>query len=129
MTKKKLAKLRRELNQLRSAKYNIKHSDLTGFARKVGRKPDTSRGKEPQYVSILFPDLRPISIPGHTFVNPHTANAILDDFERMDLFKLEAWLEQQEEKEKNDKHKGIPPETVRQSSDSSESKQLPRGDS
>jgi hypothetical protein len=128
MNKKKIAKLHRELRQLRDAKYSLKRSDLTRFAGKVGRKEDTSRGKEPTYISVCFPELRPLSIPGHREVNPFTANSILDTLEA-DLKKLEAWVEEQEAKAKNDSTEGIPPKTVRPDSDSSGPDELPRGDS
>jgi hypothetical protein len=128
MNKKKLVKLRRELRQLRDAKYSLKLSDLTRFATKVGRKEDTSRGKEPTYVSVYFPESRPLSIPGNKHVNPYTANAILDTFEA-DLDKLQAWVEEQETREKNENIKGLPPTTIREDCDSSGAKQLPRGDS
>jgi hypothetical protein len=128
MNKKKIAKLRRELKQLRDAKYSLKRSDLTGFAGKVGRKEDTSRGKEPTYVSVFFPELRPLSIPGHREVNPFTANSILDTLEA-DLDKLEAWVDEQEAKAKNENAKGLPPTTVRSDSDPSGPDELSRGDS
>jgi hypothetical protein len=128
MNKKKIAKLRRELRQLRDAKYSLKLADLTGFAGKVGRKENTSRGKEPTYVSVYFPELRPLSIPSHSKVNPFTANSILDTLEA-DLDKLEAWVKEQEAKAKNDSTEGIPPETVRPDCDSSGLDKLPRRDS
>jgi hypothetical protein len=127
MTKKKLAKLRRELKQLRDAKYSLKLSDLTGFAKKLGRKENSSRGKEPTYVSIYFPELRPLSIPGHTKVNPFTANSILDSLEA-DLDRLETWLDEQEEN-KNEDAKRLPPTAVCTDRDSGGTEQLPRGDS
>src|SRR5436309_11340066 len=98
MDKKKLGKLRRELKQLRAGKHNIKTADLTRFAGKVGRKQDRSRGKEPTYVSVAFPELNPLSIPGHKTVNPYTADSIMDIFEA-DLDKWEDSLDQQEAKE------------------------------
>jgi hypothetical protein len=128
MTKNKLAKLRRELKQLRDGKYSLKLSDLTGFAGKLGRTRDTSRGKEPTYVSLYFPELRPLSIPGHKSVNAFTANAILDALE-VDLNKLEAWVDEQEAKEKNENAKGLPPTTIRSDTDPGRTKKLPRGDS
>ncbi len=128
MNKKKVARLRRELKQLRDAKYSLKRSDLTRFAGKLGRKENTSRGKEPTYTSTFFPELRPLSIPSHREVNPFTANSILDTLET-DLDKLEAWVNEQEEKAKNERKKELPPTTVRTDSDSGGTKQLPRGDS
>lgn len=115
MTKRKLAKLRRELKKLRAGKYNLKSSDLTSFAKKVGRKPDTSRGKEPTYVSVIFSDLRPLSIPGHTAINPYTADSIMDTFDA-DLNKWASWLEKQEAKTNGESQK-LPPATVRKDRD------------
>jgi hypothetical protein len=116
MTKNKVAKLRRELTQLRNAKYSLKLSDLTGFAKRLGRKEKTSRGKEPTYVSILFPELRPLAIPAHTKVNPFTANSILDSLE-LDLGKLETWVHE-EERRKDENAKRLPPAAIRPDSDS-----------
>jgi hypothetical protein len=127
MNKKKLAKLRRELKQLRDAKYSLKLSDLTRFAGKVGRKENTSRGKEPTYISVFFPELRPLSIPGNKKVNPFTANSILDTLEA-DLIRLETWVQEQESKS-NEKTTGLLATTLRSDNDSSGPKQLPRGDS
>jgi len=100
MNKRKIAKLRRDLEALRARRYNLKHSDLESFATKVWRKRDTTRGKEPQYVSIQFPELHPLSIPGHKRVNPYTADSVMDTFEA-DLNKWDSWLDEQEEN-KND---------------------------
>jgi hypothetical protein len=111
MNKHGIAKLRRELEQLRVGKYNLKSSDLTRFAAKVGRKRDTSRGKEPTYVSILLPGARPLSIPGHRKIKPYTADAIMDILEA-DLDRWEELLEEKEAKA-NEKSKRLPPATIR----------------
>jgi hypothetical protein len=116
MDKKKIARLRRELDQLRAGKCNLKRSDLVGFARKVGRLPDTSRGKEPTYVSVLH-QRNPLSIPGHQNINPYTALSILDVLE-VDLNKWEDLLEERERKE-NENNKKLPPATICSDSDPS----------
>lgn len=116
MNKKKLGKLRRELEQLRAGKHNLKTIDLTRFAGKVGRKEDRSRGKEPTYVSTAFPELNPLSIPGHKTVNPYTADSIMDTFEA-DLDRWEDRLEE-EERKTNDNSKQIPGKTIRKGSHS-----------
>lgn len=111
MDQKLVDRLRRELEQLRSRKYNLKSSDLTRFAGKVGRKRDTSRGKEPTYVSTVSPGARPLSIPGHRKINPYTADAIMDSFEA-DLDRWEELLEDKETKA-NENSKRLPPATIR----------------
>jgi hypothetical protein len=117
MDKKRLRKLRRELDELRIGKYNLKTSDLVRFAGKVGRKENTLRGKEPTFISVPFPELRPLSISSHKTINPHTANAILDSLEA-DLNKWEDSLEAQERKT-NGNDKKLPPETICTDSDPS----------
>jgi len=94
--------LRQELEQLRSAKYNLKSRDLIRFATKLGRSL-ANRGKEPTYKSNI-PGRRPLSIPGHRKVNPYTASSILDDFEA-DLDALEDIEEQRIENEKQNRGK------------------------
>src|SRR5437867_4284922 len=128
MDKKKISNLRRELKQLRAGKYNLKTKKLTRFAGKIGRKPDTTRGKEPTYVSESFPELNPLSIPGHKAVNPFTADNIMDTFEA-DLDKWEDRLEEQEAKQaketkSHDNPKQLPEKTVRKDSDSGGTKGL-----
>jgi hypothetical protein len=117
MTRKKLVKLRRELQKLRGAKYSLKTSQLTAFAGKIGRKRDSMRGKEPTYVSTAFPELNNLSIPGHPTINPFTADSIMDVFEA-DLDRWESWVEQQESKE-NENTKKLPPATIRKNRNSS----------
>jgi hypothetical protein len=117
MDRKKLSKLRRELKQLRAGKYNATSKKLKRFARKIGREHDPSRGKEPTYVSVPFPECNPLSIPAHKTVNPFTADNIMDDFEA-DLDRWEDSLEKLEAKT-NDKFKQLPAKTIRKNSDSS----------
>ena len=128
MNKKKIAKLRRELDGLRAGKYNLKTSDVVSLAKRIGRSRDTSRGKEPTYVSVL-PRTTPLSIPGHPTINPYTANAILDVLEA-DLDRWQELAEQMESKEKQDeKRAGLPQTAVREDRDSGGREQLPRGNS
>lgn len=111
MEKHGISNLRRELERLRSRKYNLKLADLVRFAKKIGRKRDTSRGREPTYVSVVIPGARPLSIPGHKKVNPHTANSVMDSFEA-DLDQWEDILEEQGGKI-NEERKRLPPATIR----------------
>lgn len=117
MTKRKLAKLRRELESLRAGRYNLRYCELVRFAETLGRRFDPSRGKEPTYVSTPFPQLRPLSIPGHRNANPYTAGSILDSLEQ-DINHWEDFVEAEEAKKKNEKPKGLPPATIRKNSDS-----------
>lgn len=115
MAKRKLAKLRRELQKLRAGKYNVKTSEIVRFAKRVGRVRDTSRGKEPTYISPR-PGVLPLSIPGHPTINPHTANSILDVLES-DIDREADLLESKERKE-NEERKRIPPAAVHEGCDS-----------
>lgn len=122
MNRKKIAKLRRELESLRAGKYNLRPTDLVRFARKVGRDPDTSRGKEPTYVSVL-PGTRPLSIPAHPKINPYTAESILDHLEAdLDRWEDLAEAAEAEEKNKNENSKGLPSATIRKGGDSGRTK-------
>jgi hypothetical protein len=116
MTKDKIEKLRQKLERLRAGKYNMKRSDLTKFATSIWRKEDTKRGKEPTFISIAFPELRPISIPRHRYIKPFTAESIIDSFE-LDLNTWEEHLESQEKKQ-NEQGKKLLATTIRQNRDS-----------
>jgi len=105
MNLRKLAQLRRELEGLRRARNNLRRSDLVRFANKVGRQPDTKRGKEPTYVSPI-PGVRPLSIPSHKRINPYTADSIMDTFED-DLARWEESLEERKMKANNEERKGL----------------------
>lgn len=118
MGRKKIAKLRRELQGLRARKYNLRPIDLVRFAKRVGRGPDTSRGKEPTYVSVLA-GTRPLSIPGHPTINPYTAESILDHLEAdLDIWEGLAEAAEAEEENKNEKGKELPSAPIRKSRDS-----------
>lgn len=81
MNYKKLTKLRKELKELRQ-KGGIKPRELEVLARALGRELH-SRGSEPNWVSNVFRDLSPVSIPhhGNKDLNKFTARAILDQLE------------------------------------------------
>ena len=81
MNQKKLSKLRREVKAFRQ-KGGVKSRELESLARAFSRELH-SRGSEPNWVSTVFHDLRPISIPHHggKDLNKFTARAILDQLE------------------------------------------------
>ena len=82
MNKKKLKKLKVEIRSLRAGSANIRDRQLIKLAKKLGRRLDADRGKHPQYVSDVFPRLRPVSIPSHpTALNPFIAQSILDQLD------------------------------------------------
>ena len=63
------------------------------MAEAVGRRRG-KRGKEPTWVSELFPD-RPLSIPAQREQNRHTARSILDELEQ-DLDEIEMWMDDEQ---------------------------------
>jgi hypothetical protein len=91
MNKKKIRKLEQKIAQLRRRKSEIKSRELFVLAQALGRER-VARGGEPTFVSTLLPHSRPITIPGHRFVNRFTAGGILDRFEE-DLFQLKELYE------------------------------------
>jgi hypothetical protein len=80
--------LRRELERLRGkVRSGIPYRELESLAAGLDRKHVKGRGKEHVWVSQTFPDLRPVSIPGHPRpVFESTAKKILyaleEDLER-----------------------------------------------
>lgn len=71
---------------------------LEKFAKSLGRRL-AKRGSEPNWVSDLLPNARPISIPHHSRnLKRGTATNILDAFER-DLDELEAIVAMKNQKE------------------------------
>jgi len=96
MNRKKLQRLKRRLVTLRQRLGNIKSSELQRLAQALGRHYDTSRGKEPTFVSRLLPHSRPISIPNHPgSLKKFTAGNILDRLEE-DIAALEDLLAEEE---------------------------------
>jgi len=94
INKRKLARLRGEIEALRAGKHNIRPDDLVQLAKSLGRKLD-KRGKHPTYVSELMPTRNPISIPGHPTIKAGTALNILDELEA-DIDGLSAMLDEPE---------------------------------
>lgn len=77
MNRKRIDKLREEVEQLLSRKV-VKVRELESLAGRLGRKRHP-RGKEPAWVSEVFSDLWPVSIPHHggDTINRFTARGIL----------------------------------------------------
>lgn len=93
MDKKKLKKIKKTLNDLRSKPNNIRSKELIKLAKSLGRRL-FKRGHEPTYVSNLLPRSYPISIPNHPGAMPRfTAENILDQLEQ-DIFALENSIEE-----------------------------------
>jgi hypothetical protein len=79
MTPKKLDRLKMELEGLRSGSHRA--LAFQALARKLGRKQNGSRGKEPMWESQPFPDLFPLAIPDHgggRDVSPGVKRSILN---------------------------------------------------
>jgi hypothetical protein len=96
MNKQRLDKLRQEIEGLRR-RGGIKPAELESLAKGLGRIR-SKRGKEPNWVSVPFPELYPVSIPHHGSqdLGKFTARAIID---RLEL-DLERWAEEIEPNKK-----------------------------
>jgi len=62
MTRRKLNGLIKEAQRI--SRSSVKARELVSLAKKLGQRK-VNRGKEPTYVSNIFEDLRPLSIPTH----------------------------------------------------------------
>jgi hypothetical protein len=115
ITHRKLAKLRREIENLRAAKHNIKPADLTSMAKRLGRALE-NRGKHPTWKSELIPSSNPLSIPGHPTIKSTTAMSILDELEA-DIDRLSELLnDPRGEKNADLDRKQLSPTTIRKNS-------------
>lgn len=93
MDSKRLKKIKKTLNDLRSKPNNIRSKELIKLAKSLGRRL-FKRGHEPNYLSDLLPRSRPISIPNHPGAMARfTAENILDQLEQ-DIFDLEESIEE-----------------------------------
>lgn len=82
MTIAQLRRLERRLKALRGTPR--KPRELEALAKSFGRKR-VKRGKEPTWISIPFPQLRPVSIPHHSRdVKRGVTEEILSQLERND---------------------------------------------
>jgi predicted RNA binding protein YcfA (HicA-like mRNA interferase family) len=90
MNRKKLEKLRREIEQRRASPQ--KATAIERLARKLGRRK-VKRGSEPTWESDL-PGVYPMGIPhhGNKDLAPGTRNNILNQLEEQDLAAWEAKL-------------------------------------
>ena len=95
MNRKRLNRVRRKIQSLRSRSANIRSRQLVALARGLGRRR-FDRGKEPTYISACFSDARPITIPSHSgALKRFTAAGILDGLED-DILRWEESLSAQE---------------------------------
>jgi len=93
MNKRKLQRIKRQIDILRSRPNNIRSTELSKLAKSLHRRR-FDRGKEPTYVSDILPKSRPISIPNHPgAMSKFTAINILDQLEQ-DIFEIEEQLEE-----------------------------------
>jgi hypothetical protein len=93
MNRQKLNKLRNRVEELRK-KGGIGSSELESLARALGRVK-SKRGKEPNWINKIFPNLRPLSIPRHGSkdLSRITANIILDQLE-IDIEQFEEYIDE-----------------------------------
>jgi hypothetical protein len=98
MQRKKLDKLKRELAGLRHGRH--KASAFHSVARKLGRKENTKRGKEPMWESESFGDLYPLAIPNHggKDISPGVQRQLLNLLEE-DVLRWEEVIEAEEQNE------------------------------
>lgn len=91
MDRKKCNRVQRNIESLRARLGNVRPQELVRIAKQLGRRR-SKRGKEPTYVSDIFRDARPISIPHHRTLKWGTAANILDDLEG-DIFRWNELLD------------------------------------
>lgn len=91
MNRRKLRGLKSDLASLQS-RGGVRPRELEDFARSLGRKL-YDRGSHPTWVSTIFSDLPPVSIPNHggRDLNRFTKNGILDQLEA-DIERFEAQI-------------------------------------
>jgi hypothetical protein len=99
MTDEKLRKIQRELATLR--RKAVTHRDVVSVATKLGRKRlkgAAVRGKEPTFVSTVFSQARPISIPDHgnSNLSPTVQKNVINDLEE-DVWRFQEELRREAE--------------------------------
>ena len=101
MNKRKLKKVERDIRSLRAGSGNVHRRQLVSLAKTLGRQK-SDRGKEPTYVSTIFPDMRPVTIPSHPGAMPQfTVESILDQLEGYDVVRWQQVLEQDPDRSTN----------------------------
>jgi hypothetical protein len=90
MNRKKLDKLREELNRMRRA--SVKATDIQSLATKLGRR-SVDRGREPMWESTKFPHLFVLAIPAHGGKDLSTGvkHSVLNQLEE-DILAWDEWL-------------------------------------
>jgi hypothetical protein len=81
MNRKRLSKLRKELEKLRNS--TVKALDLQRVAKQLGRRK-VKRGKEPMWENAQFTWLRPLAIPDHgggRDISPGVKNSVLNQLD------------------------------------------------
>jgi hypothetical protein len=76
----KLDRIQRQIDQLRKRAANVRHRELKSIAESLGRRRDTSRGKEPTFVNVEK-KWKPLSIPDHPRMAKPTVHSVLDQLE------------------------------------------------
>lgn len=93
MNKKTLKNVERRIRSLHAGSGNVRRRQLVSLAKTLGRK-ESNRGKEPTYISTVFPDMRPVSIPSHPGALPRfTVESILDQLDGDDVVRWQQALE------------------------------------
>lgn len=112
MDARKLEKIKRQIRELRRQRV-VTYSDLISLATSLKRaklKGAQTRGKEPAFISLEFPNARPISIPFHgknSSMAHGTVKNILNDLEG-DVFRFEEMLRREKEEDYIDESEGYP---------------------
>jgi hypothetical protein len=90
MNIRKLRGCEQKLAKLRKGVPNSRQLEV--LAKALGRR-HAKRGKEPTWVSVVFPNLRPVAIPRHSSnPNKFTADSILNQLEE-DIIRYKEMLE------------------------------------
>jgi hypothetical protein len=102
MTRQKLDKIKLELAGLR--RWRHKALAFQRVAKRLGRKENRKRGKEPMWESDAFPDLFPLAIPDHgggRDISPGVQRTLLDLMDE-DVLRWEEALNNQQNDEVED---------------------------
>jgi hypothetical protein len=117
MTRKKLDKIKLELAALRQGRH--KALAFQRAAKRLGRKENTKRGKEPMWESDVFPDLFPLAIPDHgggRDISPGVQRTLLDLMDE-DVVRWEEALNNEQNNENEDEDEAYSSESGEQEDD------------